>query len=58
MRVGKACLGHAEHLSAIIHVVDELLGVEFDAFVVLSEIDASNLYLNTLTVTLYQTLVA
>ena len=58
VRVCEAGFVHAEHFGAIVHVVDELLGVEFDAFVVLSEIDASNLYLNTLTVTLYQALVA
>ena len=58
VRVGEASFGHAEHFGAIVHVVHELLGVEFNAFVVLGEIDASNLYLNTLKVTLYQIFVA
>ena len=43
MRIGEASPEHSECLSPRIHVVDELLCVKFDAFKVLSKVDASNL---------------
>jgi hypothetical protein len=57
MWVGETALAHAERPGSIIHIVDELLRVELDTFVVLSEIDASNLYLNAFIVTLDQGLI-
>ncbi len=57
MWIGKASLAHAQWSRPIVHVVDELLRVKLDTFVILSEIDASNLYLNVFVFTLDQSLI-
>lgn len=42
MWVGKSCSSHVEISGSLIHKIDKLLSVEFNAFVVLSQVDASN----------------
>lgn len=43
MRVGESGLEHVEGSALVVHEVDELLCVEFNTLVVLSEVDTSNL---------------
>jgi hypothetical protein len=42
MWVGKSCLAHIKISRSLIHKIDKLLSVEFNAFIVLSQVDASN----------------
>lgn len=53
MRIGKSGPYHPQTFTLIVHVADEFPGVEFNALVVLSQVDTSNFYLNVLVVTLY-----
>jgi hypothetical protein len=42
MWVGESGLQHAEIFGTVVHIAHELLRVEFYAFIVLGQVDASN----------------